>query len=87
MHRENSAQILGEYPFCVRFDGEKAVDTGGVCRDMYSSFWESTCLRHFDGENLLIPAVNPNTEMSTLPLLGTILAHGYICRYMWHFRC
>ena len=65
MHRENSAQILGEYPFCVRFDGEKAVDTGGVCRDMYSSFWESACLRHFNGENLLIPAVNPNTDMST----------------------
>ena len=78
MYRENNAQILSEYPFCVRFDGEKAVDTGGVSRDMYSSFWESACLRHFDGENLLIPAINPNTDMATLPLLGTILAHGYM---------
>ena len=48
MYRENSAQVLGTYPFRVQFDGEKAVDTGGVCRDMYSSFWESACLRHFD---------------------------------------
>ena len=78
IHKENKEKILGEYPFRVRFDGEMAVDTGGVCRDMYSSFWESAYLRHFDGENLLIPAVNPNTDMATLPLLGTILAHGYM---------
>ena len=60
MHRENSAQILGEYPFCVWFDGEKAVNTVGVCRDIYFSFWESAHLKHFDGENnLLISAINP----------------------------
>ena len=78
IYSKNKEQILGEYSFCVRFDGEKAVDTGGVCRDMYSSFWESAFIRHFDGESLLIPAVNPNTDMAILPLLGTILAHGYM---------
>ena len=78
IHKENKEKILGEYPFRVRFDGEMAVDMGGICRDMYSSFWESAYLRHFDGENLLIPAVNPITNMATLPLLGTILAHGYM---------
>ena len=45
---------------------------------MYSSFWESAFCRHFDGENLLIPAVNPNTDTAILPLPGTILAHGYM---------
>ena len=78
IYTENKDQILDEYPFCVRFDGENAVDTGGVCRDMYSSFWESAFFRHFDGENLLIPAVNPSTKMTTLQLLGIILAHGYM---------
>ena len=40
-------------------------------------------LLHFDGENLLVPAVNPNTELSTLPLLGTIISHGFmVCGYL-----
>ena len=24
----------------IKFVGEKAVDTGGVCRDMFSAFWD-----------------------------------------------
>ena len=27
-----------EYPFCVRFGGEKAIDTGGNARDKFSAF-------------------------------------------------
>lgn len=64
-----------EFPFRVQFESERAVDTGGVSRDMFSSFWEEAYRKNFDGESLLVPAVHPNSEIS---ILGTILAHGFI---------
>lgn len=56
---------------------------GCVCRDMFSSFWEEAYLKNFDGESLLIPAVHPNTDMATFPILGTVLSHGFmVCGYL-----
>ena len=83
MYKNNFPKILEEFPFCVEYVGEKAVDTGDVCRDTFSLFWEKAYLQHFDGERLLIPAVNLNTELTTLTLLGSILSHGYmVCGYL-----
>ena len=31
--------ITKEYPFYVEFQGEKAIDIGGVSRDMFSAFF------------------------------------------------
>ena len=83
MYKNDLPKLLEEFPFRVEYVGEKAVDTGGVCRDAFSLFWEKAYLQHFDGERLLIPAVNPNTELSTLTLLGSVLSHGYmVCGYL-----
>jgi len=83
MYKSHLPAILEEFPFVVEYIGERAVDTGGVCREMFSQFWGKTYLVYFDGESLLVPAVNPNTELSTLPLLGTIISHGFmVCGYL-----
>lgn len=39
--------ILEEYPFRVQYENELAVDTGGVCRDLFSAFWEEAYLKSF----------------------------------------
>jgi hypothetical protein len=36
----SSEEVTKEYPLCVRFHGELAIDTGGVFREMISAFWE-----------------------------------------------
>ena len=66
-----------EYPFHIRFEGEKAVDCGGVARDMFSGFWEEAAKRVFDGSNLLIPAIHPEIDMQVFPTLGCLLSHGF----------
>lgn len=49
---ENSKDIiLNEYPFRIHFNDEEGVDIGGVCRDMYSAFFEQMYLKHFDGSS------------------------------------
>ncbi len=74
----DDCSILSEYPLKVSFIGEPAVDAGGVCREMYSCFWESAYLKHFDGETLLIPACRPGDDLSLLTTLGTIVSHGFL---------
>ena len=50
---------------------------------MFSSFWEEAYLKNFDGESLLVPAVHPNTDIATFPILGTVLSHGFMaCGYL-----
>ena len=34
--------IVNEYPIHIKYNGEQAVDDGGVTRDMFSGFWEET---------------------------------------------
>ena len=43
----------------IGFFNERAVDCGGVCRDMLSGFWEETYTKLFDGHGstLLTPVV------------------------------
>ena len=83
MYKNDHPKLLEEFPFRVQYVWEKAVDTGGVCRDAFSLFWKKAYLQYFDGESLLIPAVNPNTDLSTLTLLGSVLSHGYmVCGYL-----
>ena len=82
-YQENIEEILREFPFRVRYDKERAIDTGGVCRDLFSAFWEESYVKNFDGEKLLVPAVHPNMDMTVLRLLGTILSHGFmVCGFL-----
>ena len=75
---ENFSRIANEFPFRVAFDDENALDTGGVTRDMLSGFWISAFDKFFDGAGSLVPAAHPNIDMNMLPVIGTILSHGYI---------
>jgi len=78
MYKDNFAEIKKEFPFRIKYIDERAVDTGGVARDMFSYFWEKCYLKHCDGEKLLVPAVHPNTDMEAFSILGNILVHGFM---------
>ena len=75
-------QLLGkaidEFPLQVRFKGEAGFDTGGVCREMFTCFWEAAYKCAFDGSSLLLPVLHPHLDMSMLPHMGLILSHGYL---------
>ena len=82
-YQEDLEEILKDFPFRVQYENERAIDTGGVCRDLFSAFWEKSYVKNFDGEKLLVPAVHPNTNMAVLRLLGTILSHGFmVCGFL-----
>lgn len=57
----------------------RRLSTRGVSRDMFSSFWKEAYIKHFDGEKLLVPAVQPGMDMHVNSQLGTILSHGFMC--------
>ena len=83
MYQENRVNILQEYLFRIQYQNERAVDTEGVCRDMFSAFWEEVYVKNFDGETLLVPAIDPNTDVAIFLILGTILSHGFmVCGYL-----
>lgn len=73
LYQSKYQQILGELPFRVRYDKEKAIDTGNVRRDIFSGFWLDAYLRAFDGGSVLIPAVHPYTDMAIYSVLGTAI--------------
>ena len=75
--------IVREFPLRVNYSDERAIDTGGVARDMFSMFWETAYVKMFDGGTLLIPAVHHQVEMEKFPLLGAIISHGYmVCGFL-----
>ena len=51
MQEYDASDILHEYPVCFRYEGELGVDTGGVTRDVFATFWEKAdvCFR-YEGE-------------------------------------
>ena len=71
-------QILQEYPFRIKYRDEKAVDVGGVSRDMFSAFFEEAYTKLFDGGSLLAPAVLPHIDISVWPVMGAIISHAYL---------
>ena len=76
IYREKS--ILCEFPIHMEFEGEMAVDQGGVTRDMYSGFWEECYSKIFDGSTLLVPMISPQMDTAVLPIVGSIMSHGYL---------
>lgn len=78
LYTDKLDDILKEYPFRVRFSGERALDTGGVTRDMFSAFFQESYMRLFDGTSLLTPALHPGIDMAAFPKLGTIISHAYL---------
>ena len=84
MYRENLDELLEEFPFRISFKMERACSGyWGSLQRLFSAFWEEAYVKHFDGERLLVPAVHANTNLASLPLLGTILVHGFmVCGYL-----
>ena len=70
--------IVQEYPLFIKYEGEKAVDEGGVQRDMLSAFWAEAYTRLFEGAKTLTPMIHPGLDMTVFPILGRILSHGYL---------
>ena len=60
------------------FRGERAVDTGGVTREMFSSFFENVYLQMFDGCALLYLAMHAGVDLTAFRVVGTTLSHAYI---------
>ena len=82
----NNPQIISEYPFRAKFVDEKAVDIGGVSRDMFSAFWVDAYICAFDGCNSLVPQAHPHVDLAMFPVLGTILSHGFLVTGMLPVR-
>ncbi len=71
MFRENGMDILNEYPL-------QSIDTGGVCRDMFSVFWSDVYLRHCDGEQMFVHVHRLSVAN------GQAIGDGL---YLQHLRC
>ena len=83
LYQIKQSTLEAEFPFNIRFIGERAVDTGGVSRDVFSAFFNECYKRFFDGEMLLTPIIHPQTDISKLPTLGAIISHAYlVCGYL-----
>ena len=67
--------ILNEYPLYIAFDRERAIDLGGVSRDMFTAFFDEAYHQLFDGRTLLTPAIH---DYSSLPVFGAIMSHSYL---------
>ena len=61
-----------------QFEGERAIDLGGVSRDMFTAFFEEAYKKLFDGCTLLTPAVHPGIDLSSLSVFGAIMSHAYL---------
>jgi hypothetical protein len=73
-----SGEIVGEYPIEIKYTAERAIDDGGVQRDMFSAFWEEAYAKLFEGSTSIIPMVNPHIDMMVFPILGRILSRGFL---------
>lgn len=78
LYRDQPEQLLGMYPFRVEFVGERAIDAGGVSRDMFSAFYEMAYEKLFDGSSLLCPVVHPDMDVSMLSAMGCVISHAYL---------
>ena len=78
LYRCEDSDMATEYPLHVKFEGERAVDHGGVSRDMLSAFWELAYKQLFDGGNLLSPTLDSCSDTDKLSIVGYILSHGFL---------
>lgn len=63
LYRTDQETIVNEYPFSVAFEGERAIDLGGMSRDMFTAFFDEAYKNLLDGCTLLTPAVHPNIHL------------------------
>lgn len=56
----SNKHILNEDPFRVQFEGEQAIGAGGVCQEMFSTFFHKVYEKYFDSFTFLAPVVTPH---------------------------
>ncbi len=78
LYGNHEQDVLQVYPFRVKFAAERAIDAGGVTRDLFSAFFEEAYKKLFDGSSLLCPVVHPGMDVSTLKTVGLIISHAYL---------
>lgn len=74
----NSREVLEVHPFRVEFIRERAIDIGGVARDLFSAFFEAVYQKFFDGCSVFCPVVHPGMDVSALKTIGTIFSHAFL---------
>lgn len=74
----SSNEVLEYFPSRFKFQGELAVDQGGVCRDLFTGFWEEAFQEQFDGTSLLGPVNHAGLDFEVLTVMGKIMSHGYL---------
>lgn len=85
LYSKNNRMHL-EYPFRVRFVGEKGVDIGGVMKDLFSAFLCESYIKDFDGSGLLYPSVHASARMDAFSVLGCVYSHCYLVSGMFPDR-
>lgn len=70
--------ILLHYPTQVSFRGEDTIESGGVTRDLFSSFFDEMYRYFFEGSTLVTLSVHPGTSLEKTKVMGTIISHGYL---------
>uniref|UniRef100_A0A1X7TAZ1 HECT domain-containing protein n=1 Tax=Amphimedon queenslandica TaxID=400682 RepID=A0A1X7TAZ1_AMPQE len=78
MELYSKSTILSHYPLRFKYRGEVAVDTGGVARDVFSSFFEEMYLHFFEGSTLVTLSVHPGISSESLRVIGSIISHSYL---------
>ena len=73
-----SHDILEVHPFRVEFIGERAIDIGGVARDLFSAVFEAIYEKFFDGCSVFCPVVHPGMDVSALRTIGIIFSHAFL---------
>jgi len=78
IYGEQETTVTHNYPVYVKFSGEKAVDEGGVQRDMYAAFWDQCYSKLFEGSTTLVPMVHPGMDFTQFMTIRKIISHGYL---------
>ena len=79
MALHSKEHVLTEFLLRIKFAGKVAADLSGVCQEIFAAFWEEAYKLCFNGRTLLSPVLHPHIDMQSLPKLGLILSHGYLC--------
>ena len=73
-----SSDVLHHYPVMMHFNGEMALDGGGIKRDVFAAFFEEMYCHLFEGSSLVIPLIRPGVSLDTVAVIGAIISHAYL---------
>ena len=78
LYSDKYKHVVCENYSWIKFKGEKALDAGGVSKDLFSAFFEEVYVRLFDGTYMLHPAMNPSIDISVFGTVGAVISHAFL---------